>query len=332
MYPPTITETIANVSTSVIAWSIVAATCMRIFVIRNRPRGARVVSELLESFIVAIVLVFLVIRPFAIQAYFIPSPSMEPTLIGKNGVGDRILVNKLVYRFTKPQRNDVVVFVPPPAATEGSSIEAAGQVNYIKRLIGRPGDVIEAHAGRLIVNGTAFSHAMVRRELADNAYFGEEGLNEPDLQADHHVKFVADGVMVDGARIPNAELGRIFANDAAAAIKVVPGFIARNGVALHEPFVAEDPDYDLKIWHGEPLKFDQSAQPRLAGVPISQKDYDTAASAKPEPIPEGKLFMMGDNRNDSKDSTEWGPLDERRVIGKAEWVFWPLKRMAAITR
>ncbi len=50
----------------------------------------------------------------------------------------------------------------------------------------------------------------------------------------------------------------------------------------------------------------------------------------PVPVPEGTLFMMGDNRNDSRDSRFWGPLDKDLIIGKAIVRFWPLNRSGFI--
>lgn len=331
MNSPNLTETLANLSINIIMGFVIVATCIRLGFIRLRSGWARSAAELLESAIIAVVLVFLVIRPFVVQAYFIPSPSMEPTLLGKNGVGDRILVNKLVYRVSKPQRDDVVVFIPPAAATEGSSEDPSGNpVNFIKRLIGLPGDIIEAHAGKLIVNGQAFSHAKVRQVLADAGVFGDDGLTDPDLQADHHVKFVDGGILIDGKPFSTTKMAQILTNDPNAKLTIVPGYTTRNGKKLVEPFTAEDPDYDLKLWHGQPLKYDQSQGPRLNGSPIIQKEYDIDVAAPAEPVPPGEFFMMGDNRNDSKDSTEWGPLEKNRVVGKAEYIFWPLNRIGAI--
>ena len=71
-----------------------------------RQRKAKsVVREYVEAFIFAIVLA-LVMRQFVVQAFKIPSASMETTLL----VGDHILVNKFLYYFTHPQRLDIVVF------------------------------------------------------------------------------------------------------------------------------------------------------------------------------------------------------------------------------
>ena len=326
-----ITETLANLSVNIIVCFVIAATMLRIGLIKIKNGAARSSAELLESALIAIVLVFLVIRPFVVQAYFIPSPSMEPTLLGKNGVGDRILVNKLVYRLTSPRHDDVVVFIPPPNAMDGSPDDPSGNpVNFIKRLIGLPGDILETHAGKVIVNNQAFSHTRVRQALADAGEFGQAGLTESDIQADHHVKFVDGVVLVDNKPYPPARLAQILTNDPGAKITVVPGYTLRNGKKLDEPFTAEDPDYDLQLFDGKPLKYDQSQGWKLNGDTISEREYDIDLATPPGHVPAGMFFMMGDNRNDSKDSTEWGALDRDRVVGKAEYIFWPLGRAGKI--
>lgn len=107
----------------------------------------RAVGETLEILIIAICAVFLVIRPFVAQAFYIPSLSMAPTL----QVNDRLIVNKLVYRFGTPQRNDIVVFRAPAKAT--GDPEEGNETDFVKRVVGIPGDVIEVHGGVTIVNG-----------------------------------------------------------------------------------------------------------------------------------------------------------------------------------
>jgi len=101
--------------------------------------------ELLDSALIAFVLVFVLIRPFVVQAFYIPSGSMTPTLLE----GDRILVNKFIYRFNEPQRGDIVVFDAPPQALQGDS-----RRDFVKRLMGLPKDRIEIHRGiGVFVNG-----------------------------------------------------------------------------------------------------------------------------------------------------------------------------------
>ncbi|HET7321911.1 MAG TPA: signal peptidase I [Longimicrobiaceae bacterium] len=98
-------------------------------------------------------LLFFCIRVFLVEAYKIPTGSMENTLM----VGDFLLVNKAVYgaavpfsdahlpAFTTPERRDVIVFIPPQDPTK----------NYVKRIVGVPGDTLEMHDKLLYVDGEA---------------------------------------------------------------------------------------------------------------------------------------------------------------------------------
>jgi signal peptidase I len=95
--------------------------------------------------IAAALAVALVVKTFLFQAFFIPSESMEPTL----KPGDRVLVNKLSYHLHPIHRGDIVVFKRPPGEAGDPTIK-----DLIKRVIGLPGDTIEARAdGRVYING-----------------------------------------------------------------------------------------------------------------------------------------------------------------------------------
>ena len=95
---------------------------------RIRPAGL----EFADSALIAVLLVFCLIRPFVVQAFFIPSTSMESTLL----THDRILVNKLVYCFRDPQPGEIIVFKAPPAASEEKK-------DFIKRCVGVEGQTVE---------------------------------------------------------------------------------------------------------------------------------------------------------------------------------------------
>ncbi len=90
------------------------------------------------------VLSALLVKTYLIEAFYIPSGSMEPTL----QVGDRVLVNKLSYRMHAVHRGDVVVFERPPGVAGEPRIH-----DFIKRVIGLPGDTIETRADAVYVNG-----------------------------------------------------------------------------------------------------------------------------------------------------------------------------------
>jgi signal peptidase I len=327
--PQSLTETLANLNILWILAIVVGLTVLRLAFVTLRTPLARSVTETLESGLIAVALVFLLIRPFILQAFYIPSASMEPTLLGNNGSGDRILVNKFLYRVDKPQRDDVVVFLAPSAAMEGNP-------PFVKRLIGLPGDKLEAVSGVVLVNGKPFHHAEIRQALATSGEFGPEAASAGAVdQADHHAKFVPDGVLADKKLVSKERLADILTGMPHASVTVQPGYNIRNGQKLDEPFIAEDPDYDMKIFHGEPIKHEHDPnQPEFKwnGLPISPTEFHAEFSQPTEAIPASHYMMMGDNRNDSNDSTNWGPLESWRVVGKTQVIFWPPSHMGIVRR
>lgn len=183
-------ELLANLSIQTIALIALGLTILRVMLLNIKTRqtgrpevvpAARGLAEILESLIIAGVLVFLIIRPFFVQAFYIPSESMEPTLQGHDAgpnrdstadypdtIHDHIFVNKLIYRFEEPQHGDIIVFKAPKNAD--MEHEPGKQVEniLIKRLIGLPGDTIEIKPG-IAKDGTH----------ADFVYRNGVKLNEP---------------------------------------------------------------------------------------------------------------------------------------------------------
>jgi len=102
--------------------------------------------EYLDAFIVAGAVALLIVT-FLGRPYFIPSASMEPTL----QIHDVLLVDKLEYRFRKPADGDIVVFPPPLESPD----------DFIKRIIGRPGDSISVEGGVVKRNGVALNEPYI---------------------------------------------------------------------------------------------------------------------------------------------------------------------------
>lgn len=229
----TLSERLANISIPWVIAIVVVLFIARTLLTKQKSEIAKSAAEVTESILIAIVLVFLIIRPFIVQAFYIPSESMVPTL----AVSDHILVNKFVYRFNEPKPGDIVVFKSPPAAL-------SDEKDFIKRLVGKPGDVIQVK-----VEGSRFSMAQGQVVSFGTLYVNGKRAEEPYLNDPHHIELS-----------PRAKI-------------------------------------DLRL---------------------------------PYRVPDGKLLMMGDNRNDSNDSRFWGVLDRDRVIGKAMVRFWPLHRLGAL--
>ncbi|HZD60021.1 MAG TPA: signal peptidase I, partial [Anaerolineae bacterium] len=107
--------------------------------VREKDSFASFIRELPVLVITAVVIAFIV-KWFVVQPFYIPSQSMEPTLVPK----DRVLVSKFIYKFTSPKPGDVVVFIPPIPGEDR---------DFIKRVVAVEGDTVRVVNGKLIING-----------------------------------------------------------------------------------------------------------------------------------------------------------------------------------
>jgi len=154
-------------------------------------------KEWIEPFLIAAV-VALFIRQFAVEAFKIPSGSMIPTLT----IGDHLLVNKFIYgpripftdkRFftgREPQRGDIIVFKFPEDESK----------NFIKRIIGVPGDKIEIRKGVLLINDQAVpvTEESTANAGAQNPVAGWPRVYDEQLgQVTHRLQYLRDQTGVD---------------------------------------------------------------------------------------------------------------------------------------
>jgi signal peptidase I len=138
--------------------AIVAAIAIARVVLSLRPviagskgRSTTIAREFLDPFIIAGLAAWVLIT-FVARTYYIPSGSMLPTL----AIHDVLLVDKFEYRFHEPRRGDIVVF-PPPIPTPD---------DFIKRVIGRPGDTLAVRAGTVYVDGAALKEPYIAEKPA----------------------------------------------------------------------------------------------------------------------------------------------------------------------
>lgn len=185
----------------------------------------------LPVLIVVALVVAVLIKTFLVQAFYIPSASMRDTLLE----GDRVMVNKLAYRFGDPGRGDVIVFDSP----------------------------LEER-----VDGESVLGAVVRN-------VGEAlGLSTPDTALIKRV------IAIGGD-----------------TIEIRDNTVLINGGETVEPYLTRE---------------------------VRMADYG------PEQIPDGHVFVMGDNRNQSEDSRRFGPVSEEDIIGRAFIRVWPPSRWGGL--
>jgi signal peptidase I len=275
-----ITERIASVSLPTVLLFLICLTVARAGFYSARVPVLRAIGDLLESLILAVALVFLLLRPFVVQSFYIPSGSMHPTL----WEGDHILVNKWIYRSQAPKRGEVIVFRAPREATPDEK-------EFIKRLIGLPGDTIEVQEGYIVVGDTIYTRSEIRTCLGEDLSVDEMAQSDklPPL------RLTTDAIWLGERRISPEEFATLVGKPG-QRVQIQPGRVLRNGRMLMEYYVAEDAQYHM---------------PSCT-------------------VPPDHYFVMGDNRNLSHDSHIWGMLPADRVIGRADFVFWPINHIKRI--
>jgi len=229
---------------------------------RGRDRDAKdpLLVEYAKSFFPVILVVF-ALRSFLVEPFKIPSGSMIPTLL----VGDFILVNKFTYgirlpvintkiiNINEPERGDVMVFRYP----EDPSLD------YIKRVVGLPGDTVEYRNKRLWINGVE------QVQVANGDYnYVESGMHF--VHTEERIEALGErkhAVLVN-PQMPTLHLG------------AVAEFSGR-----------ENCNYDNEMVRCK--------------------------------VPEGQYFMMGDNRDNSRDSRYWGFVPDKQIVGKAFFIWIP---------
>lgn len=232
-----------------------------------KPRKEKSVwRENLESIIIAIVLAVLM-RQFVVQAFKIPSGSMEETL----QIGDHILVNKFQYRFSRPQLSDVIVFKYP----------WEDKRDFIKRIVALPGDQVEMRNQQVLVNG----HPI------------EEPYVAPDARRVRPYHFGPIRVPKKGDTVEIRTDKHLYINGEQA---VIPNGMYR-------------PEDD-----GPPLSGFQTFYRGLFPNQSITLDHPV----KPFKVDQDYYFMLGDNRNNSKDSRYWGFVKYDRIKGKAFFIYW----------
>ncbi len=261
--------------------------------------------------------VVLIVRAFIFEPFRIPSDSMMPTLLD----GDFIVVSKYSYGLRlpvlntrvidtgAPQRGDVVVFRYPPDP----------RVNYIKRLVGLPGDRIEVRDDHLVVNGEVIAQ-QPKGGYSDGCYTGLRLTEEKLGEHTHQVMSCHS----PHSLLPAREL-TLTGNPAP-----LPACNRKQIAAREGGWICEEAGSDVAHDYGD-KKFGfvqtEPGQYRMVGM------GEESSPNQLDVVPPGYFIMIGDNRDNSADSRSWGLVPEQNLVGKATriWLnFDPQRPLADI--
>ena len=145
------------------------------------------------------VFIAVIIRTFVFQTFWIPSPSMSDTLV----VNDRVLVNKLSYRFHDVHRGDVVVFERP------GNLPESGIKDLIKRVVGLPGDRVSIIGGRVRIDGKLLEEPYTDGKPTEARVGCGQGQTE-GIETPEGLQIPAGHVLVLGDNRTNSDDGRCF--------------------------------------------------------------------------------------------------------------------------
>ena len=123
--------------------------------------------EWVKSLVIAFIMAMF-IRTFFFQAFKIPSSSMHPTL----QIGDHLIANKLIYRLREPKRGEIIIFRFPDNTKR----------DFVKRLVGLPGEKVEIFGGQIYINGKAVDDNRINGRY----YFNNERKPETTVPLDSY--------------------------------------------------------------------------------------------------------------------------------------------------
>lgn len=272
----------------------------------------------------------LLLNQYLLQAYQIPSGSMEKTLL----INDRIFVNKLIFGpellpgvgklkgFREPVRGDVITFENPTYISKGPAFDLVQRILYmitfslvdidkdelgnprvhflIKRASGVGGDRLKFNNGELYIKPPGFSDWVTEKELL--AASGKSDFTVRLLRNENYpsIKNSAYSEVFNQAGLTIASLKNIPVSRQSASQDLYAWAHWRN--EAYYSLMPFDRRYGANWWKGELGWY----------------------------LPPNWVFPLGDNRDNSRDARYFGPVEVKKVLGKGSFKYWPLGRIGII--
>ena len=310
-------------------------------ILEEKRKETGIFREYFELISEVLIYVFFVMT-FLLQSFVIPTESMVDTIL----VGDHLIVNKIAYSRSlgsldglllpqqKIESNMIVTFKSPPEMKK----------EYVKRVIGLPGDLIRIENQKIFVNGKLFDDKFGKYR-ADYPNNGNEFITDKYKERERFL-------IIDG----------IYVNERFRWNKKGDTKLYKRSFFLEDGFVKEDiykfdlakneTIYDIdqllkrrkelissKDFQISNISFEHFAEKWIRdNFPLDIKDYEVLQSFNDKvdyskhiiardgknyfKVPKGHYFCMGDNRDYSWDSRYWGPVPEDYIIGKPWRIYW----------
>lgn len=252
-----------------------------------------ILREYFESAVVTVIMALFGIT-FVVQAVKVPTGSMENTI----KVGDHLLVNKWIFSphgkfsgwlpYRDIRRGDIIVFKYPGDPS----------VNYVKRVIGLPGEKIEVRGTQVYINDKPLPEQITWTTMPfnDKAELKPNPTREPLIPSDAAYKAFYDDKPFRKYNV----------------------YYYKNG-EYYDDFDDRQPRRSSKTDTVDPCLFNQDALDFNPGL-----SYPKFGVGRPCTIQDGQYFAMGDNRDNSQDSRFWGTVPRGNIIGRALIVYWSL--------
>ena len=298
---------------------------------KEKRQAKNPVLDWIEAFLWAAGMVLL-INQYLIQAYRIPSGSMIDTL----NVGDHVFVNKIVYgpellpdllklpSPVKPKRNDIIIFENPSYISRGPVFDITQRIIYmltlslvdidrddsgepkvhflIKRAVGAAGDRFTMEKGEMRIRFAGEERWISEREY--NAAVSRKHNISRLMPSDQYPALASAGQAAAWMNRGFSVSQELLAEASQASQLEIPDMSAHE-YAKNETLRKIHPDdrrYSILL-----------ARQRLGWY-----------------VPEGRIFPLGDNRDNSRDGREFGPVKLSRVLGKGMIIYWPYWRIGGI--
>ena len=298
---------------------------------KEKQSAKKPLLDWIEAFVWAAGMVLLA-NQYLLQAYVIPSGSMINTLL----IGDRIFVNKLVYgpellpglakmpSIFKPQRNDIVIFENPSYISKGPVFDIAQRIIFMLTISLVDIDKDEA--------GQPRAHFLIKRAVGMG---GDRFVME---RGEMKVQFAGSDNWTDErtyAELRGWEhrISRLMEEEQYPALEMAGKAAAWQdlGLPVPERLRSAIPMVN-SINYPDYLALEKARLATLRSAMPHDRRYAVlmARHSLGWYVPEGRVFPLGDNRDNSRDGRYFGPVRMTKILGKGSIIFWPMLRMGPI--